>query len=306
MSYRTRASFSRMSRDGFTAVELLIYLLIGVVAVAAVFQLLIGQNRLYSKQRELMDVRSSLRAAASLLAWELRQPSAEGGDLMAISPTSFTVRSVRATGIICAEHRSLLRFGLISVLGELSATVADSALVFAAGDPGSADDRWKLVDLVAVTSPPAGGVSTCFWADPSIGRGRPIKAEYGDSWSGDVQPDTVVEVVGNMDSVFVGAPFRAFRHVEYGIYQDEGRWWLGERVGGADTYTRLTGPLKPSQEGGLQFTWYDATGNVTTNPTEVALVQVVLRAESIKGVRRASAAASAQEDSIAIRVALRG
>ncbi|NIU73758.1 MAG: hypothetical protein GWN71_09290, partial [Gammaproteobacteria bacterium] len=45
----------------------------------AIYQLLIGQNRLYMKQRELQDVRTSLRAAANLLAFELRQASASGG-----------------------------------------------------------------------------------------------------------------------------------------------------------------------------------------------------------------------------------
>jgi len=59
-------------RGGYTLVELLVYLVIAVVLVASVYQVLIGQNRLYSKQQGLQDVRATLRSTASFLAWELR------------------------------------------------------------------------------------------------------------------------------------------------------------------------------------------------------------------------------------------
>lgn len=38
------------------------------MVVTGIYQVLIGQNRLYVKQRELQDVRTSIRAAANLLA----------------------------------------------------------------------------------------------------------------------------------------------------------------------------------------------------------------------------------------------
>jgi hypothetical protein len=64
-----------------------------VLVIAAVYNLLIGQNRLYMKQRELQDVRASVRSAANLLAFELRQASASGGDLDSVSTYDVILRS---------------------------------------------------------------------------------------------------------------------------------------------------------------------------------------------------------------------
>ncbi len=77
--------FKRLERQraaneaGFTIAELLVYIVISVVIISSIYQLLIGQNRLYLKQRELTDVRGTLRAGAALLAWELRGVAASEG-----------------------------------------------------------------------------------------------------------------------------------------------------------------------------------------------------------------------------------
>lgn len=302
-----RSDAERLSqRAGFTLAELLVYLLLSVLAIAAILQMFIGQNRLYTKQRELMDVRGSLRTAAAFIAWELRQPAAADGDLAAISQNSFTLRSMRGGGIICGEHKTNLRFGLTNTSGEFHASEDDSALVFVAGQPGTGDDGWRVVKVDKFYNAPGGGVPTCFWSDANAGRGRPIKSDVGADWAGVVIPDTVIEVSGDMDSVFVGAPVRLFRRIEYGLYQEDGRWWLGRRIGSAASYERLIGPLRPPTDSGLVFTWYDSSGNVTANPGDVSLVEVILRAESLKAVRRVSSAPSAQQDTMTFRVALRG
>ncbi len=73
----------------------------GIVMTAA-YTLLIDQSRSYGKQRELMDVHETLRSAAALLAWELRGASAARGDLYVIDQEKIVLRSVQATGIVCA------------------------------------------------------------------------------------------------------------------------------------------------------------------------------------------------------------
>ncbi len=42
----------------------------------------------------------------------------------------------------------------------------------------------------------------------------------------------------------------------------------------------VTGPLLPPTQGGLELSYYDRSGALTTDPTQVARVVVVLRAES--------------------------
>ena len=293
---------------GFTIAELLVYLVIAVVIVGSIYQMLIGQNRMYMKQRELTDVRGSLRAAAGLLAWQLRQASASGGDIYTIGPNSLAVRSVEGTGIICSEHQSAnkLRYGLWGTSGEFYDTPDDSALAFAAGGTSADDDTWKVVRIEKLWSPPGGGIATCFWGDTLVGKGKGKGSASGKAWSGNVVPDTVIEVSGDMDDVYIGAGFRAFRRVEYGLFQEDGRWWLGRKVGAAASYEKLTGPLRSPTDSGLVLTYYDRAGNTTAAADSVALVEIHIRGESFGKVRKSATDVSAQQDTLTTWVSLRG
>ena len=290
---------------GFTVAELLVYLVIAAVIIGSIYQLLIGQNQMYMKQRELTDVRSSLRGAAALLAWQLRHVSASGGDIYTIGTSSFAVRSVQGTGIVCSEHQTLLRYGLWGTSGEFYTTPDDSALVFAAGGTSADDDEWKVVRIETLWSPPGGGISTCFWGDTLVGKGKGKSTSKGKSWTGNVVPDTVVQVSGDMDNVYMGAAFRAFRRVEYGLFQEDGRWWLGRKVGAA-SYEKLTGPLRAPTDSGLVLTYYDRAGNTTAAVDSVALVEILIRGESFGKVRKSATDVSVQQDTLTIWVSLRG
>ena len=114
-----------------------------------------------------------------------------------------------------------------------------------------------------------------------------------------------VTVPSDTAGIQIGAPVRAFRRVEYGLYQDagDGRWWLGRKVGAAASYEKLTGPLLAPASGGLVLTYRDAAGNVTADPTQVAVIHFVIRAESY---RVSGNALEFQQDTLATMVALRG
>lgn len=274
---------------GFTLVELLVYLVVAGIVMGSVYQLFVGQLRGYGKQRELLDVHETLRGAAALLAWELRQTSAAGGDLYTIGPTSLALRGVQGTGVVCARHPTLPRFGLWAAAGELEATPDDTLHVFAAGGPSMADDTWKLLRIQQFDTPAMMGILACTWAGAMV-------------------PDTAVAVTvtapNDTAGILVGAPVRVFRRIEYGLVQLGGRWWLGRKVGGALAYEKLTGPLRAGD--GLALTYYDAAGVVTADPTQVVTVGIVLRAESARTARNMGGGAQVQTDTIATKVALRG
>ena len=273
---------------GFTLVEMMLYLVLSGLLLGGIYALLLGQGRAYGKQRELMDVHSSIRAAAALLAWEIRQVSAADGDLYAIGANSITLRSVQGTGVVCKKHPVLPRFGIKGEPGDMTATVDDSALVFSAGLPGAGDDVWKVLRITAVNVPGTIAVGTCAY----LAAGMP-------------EVSVTVTAAAPIDTagIAVGALFRAFRRVEYGIYLDGGRWWLGRKVGGAVTYEKVTGPLLPQGSGGLVFTYANANGVPTVDPTQVATVDFVIRAESYV---RPAGQANYQADSLATRIATRG
>ncbi|NIN71666.1 MAG: hypothetical protein GTO46_06995 [Gemmatimonadetes bacterium] len=169
----------RTSESGFTIVELLVYLIIAVVIIAGVYNLLIGQQRLYMKQRELQDVRASLRASANLLAWELRQASAAGGDIYSVGTYEVKLRSIQGSGVVCNIHGSQPRLGLVRRWGEFQDTEADSAFIFLAGGSSTADDGWVIADVVEIWSPSSGGIPDC-------------------DWDNSITPDLVAEISGGV------------------------------------------------------------------------------------------------------------
>lgn len=371
-------------------VEVLVFLVIALVMIGGVYQLMIGQTRLWQKQSALEDVRSSLRAAATLLSFELRQASPAYGDIYFIEPDSFAVRSPQGSGIICGKHGTQPRLGLRWTWGDFFATSDDSAMVFVSGNlwlAGSMDEAWLGGDGATLCAWGTGSVAPDVVAAVSV-QGRPPDKADGDlliTPRGDVLPggtfqftvshadlscsdfdgraQVKIDGKGNLyngtlsgctftidipgdvdelkidvtlkkddyaeldedvtakyewknirentrgafiDGIRVGAPFRAYRRSQYGIFQQGGRWWLGRRVGAGD-YEVLTGPLRPPSDSGLVFRYYDQAGNPTASASRVRTVEILLRAESLKVARRGGSQDPAvQQDSIRVFTAIRG
>lgn len=277
------AGGSRRAERGFTLVEILIGVVISAIVMTAIYGLLVSQFRTYSKVRERADVHVSLRAAAALLAWELRTASGAEGDLYAVGATSVTLRSVDGTGVVCVVDPAQAAFGLVATDGELVGGAPDSALVFSPAGSALADDEWKAVGIAAVGSP-GGSTADCAWT------GTP---------PAEVELRVAVTAPADTAGIAVGSPVRAFRAVEYGLFEQDGRSWLGRRVAGGD-WEAITGPLEADD--GVDFIYYDGNGNPTADPLQVAAVRVTLRAESdfAGGPGRGF-----ERDSLSLRVALR-
>ena len=166
------------------------------------------------------------------------------------------------------------------------ATADDSAMVFAAGGTSSSgDDRWKAVKISAVGV----AVTNCSWP------GAPAV---------DLGLDLLVSTPDDTAGIAVGASFQAFRRVDYGLFQADGRWWLGRKVGAAASYEKLAGPLEATN--GLEFAYYDRAGNATADPTQVSVVEIILRGESFGKARGTSGITGYQQDSLVTKVVLRG
>jgi len=273
----------RNDRRGFTLIELIVGMVLGLIVLTAVVQTMVVQGRGYRKQREMIDVRQTAREAVALLSWDLRQSMIGGSPLAAMAPGMVALRSPRGLGTICGKHASLPRYGLWKTGGNIVAGVDDSALVYQLGR-----DKWTVLKITAVGTPAAMGVTAC-------------------AWPGARPPDVVVEFgVGTKTDtsyIKVGAPFRNFRRVEYAQYQLNNRWWLGRRVGAATSYEQLTGPLV-APANGLKFSYYDTLGAVTTNPSAVGSIAFTLRTESFKNTYVGTTYVY-QRDSLTTKVALR-
>jgi Tfp pilus assembly protein PilW len=270
-------------RVGFTMIEVLVALVVGMLVLSSVVQLLIVQGRGYRKQREQVDVRETAREAVDLLSWDLRQAAVAGSSFAAMGANAVTIRSFRGLGTVCGKHATLARYGLWRTGGNIQATVDDTALVYQIGR-----GQWNKLRITAVGTPAAMGVTAC-------------------AWPGARPPDVVVEfavtVTTDTSYIKVGAPFRTFRRVQYAEYQQNSRWWLGRKVGAAAAYELLTGPLLAPTSNGLAFTYYDTLGAVTANPAAVGSVAFTLRTESFKNTPGSTS--PYQHDSVTTKIAVR-
>jgi len=279
-----RASVTRApARRGFTIIELLISMMLGLLVLGAVYQLMITQSGAYGKQRELADVRETARSATTLLSWDLRHAAAGGSGIVAMTANSITLRSVRGVGLICAKHPTLPRYALWRTAGKIESAPEDSVLILQVGR-----DRWQRANVTSVGTPAAMGITAC-------------------AWPGSRPPDAVIQLAVSSKSdtinIKVGAPVRAYRRVQYGQYLLDGRWWLGRKVGAAASFEQLTGPLLPST--GLRFSYFDTLGAVTATPAAVGTVAFTLNAESYKKTRKSTGAFAYQRDSLSTKVLLR-
>lgn len=285
-----RSAVSFRDRRGFTIIELIVSFIIGLIVLASVTQMMIVQGKGYRKQREQVDVRETTREAAALLSWDLRQAAVAGSPFVAMGANNLTIRSPRGLGTICAKHATLLRYGLWKTAGNIQATVDDTALVYQIGKGG-----WNKLKITAVGTPAAMGVAAC-------------------AWPGARPPDLVVEfavallagnpVTTDTSLIKIGAPFRSFRSVQYAEYQQNGRWWLGRKVGNAASWEQLTGPLAAPASNGLAFTYYDTLGAVSANTNAIGRVAFTIRTESYKNATVGSSFVY-QKDSLTTTVGIR-
>ena len=282
----TTAGSRRRARAGVTLIELLIVLVVSTVVVGSVLPLISSQVRAQTDQRGRLDARETLRAAAAALTWELRQISASGGDLSAMDSTTLTVRSTQAFGVVCVRHATLPRLGVQLVDGAVAP--GDSALAFSIGEPGPRDDVWRSLTVQNTVAVASSGAAIC-------------------DWGTDV-PDLVAEVAGDTTGIVSGAPFRSFVLVDFGLFNADGRTWIGRRLSGTSTWETLAGPVNAPAEGGLRFRYLDAAASETADPALIRMIEITLRSQSQKrSVAIGSGGNPAfRQDSLQTRVLLRG
>ncbi|HMA44246.1 MAG TPA: prepilin-type N-terminal cleavage/methylation domain-containing protein [Gemmatimonadales bacterium] len=279
------------ARRGMTLVELLIALVMLGVVSTALYRVLLNNQRIYQTQTQHIDLQQNMRAAVTLLPAELREIDATDGDIEAMSPTAITIRAMRWMGFICAPP--VLGGAVVGTGMTVRAqpfygtrrlnTGTDSMFIYYDGDQTTRDDDdWALArptDVANGLCPDgqAGLVITMSWklAPPNTPGG-----------------------------ILPGSPVRGFETVTYQLYKppSDSLWYVGMQPAGG-TIAPVIGPVI---EGGLSFAYFDSTGAVTTVPTRVARIDVVVRERTIQAVQNAAGAGKAVAvDSVLTSVALR-
>jgi prepilin-type N-terminal cleavage/methylation domain-containing protein len=269
---------------GITLLELMVSMVIGLIALAAVYTVFTQQSKEYLLHRENIDVTETLRGAATLLTSEIQHAKATR-DFVAVSSDSLKLRSFQNAGVLCVRNTatpSPVRFGVWLPSGLFSSGTDDSAFLYRIN---SSDWMRAKVTQVWTSSLPA-GTTPC-------------------SWTGGAATTRAVELAfinpGDTVGVRVGSAIRGFRMTTYSLVSSGGHWWLGRRIGDGPV-DLITGPLQAS---GLRFDYYNVDGAATAARDSVVSVKVTLLAESFRQVRVFGSALTNRTDSVSFIAYLR-
>ena len=286
-------------RRGFTMIELLVALVLLGLVSAALYRVLVNNQRLYMAQTQRIDLSQNIRAAGSILPAEFRELDASEGDITAMSATSISIRAMRWLGFACNTPVLGGALNPVSVIVRGGAPGQpmffgsrgiddnkDSVLLYYDGDKNSRTDD--------------------FWAIGSI-QASPNGQNCNDGTNGQRLLLSInllglgPNVVG---AIPLGAPIRGYERVVYQLYQPAGdtSWYVGFQPAN-QSMQPLIGPVLTN---GLTFQYYDANGNVTAVRSQVARIDITVRARTAAAVRAGGqAAAATMVDSVVTSVALR-
>jgi len=307
---------TQAGRAGFTLIELVIAMVLMSLVGGAIVKLLLQQQRFYNSTNDLIQTRQQIRQAAAMLPSDFKGIASADSDIYVMTDSSLEFRSVFGSSIACSVDGG---GGWVStvprVLAKGSAmtswagvpSLGDSIAVYDEGTiTAQSDDRWSRAQITAVPQLKTGNVNDgCPTAS-----GLAQLADLTPS-----NPSYKLTISPKVVNVTVGASIRFFRRVHYRIYRDtDNQWYLGYydcktgRVPVCNATQAIAGPLQPyavDGTSGVQFAYYDSTGAVTTQRSEVARISLVVRGQSGALLNLSGAGSTLFHDSLRIEVGLR-
>lgn len=310
----------RRERRGFTLIELLITVTMISVVGAAVVSVFNSQQKFVRAASDVGSIRSQLQTAAIVLPAELRNISATGGDIIAMSGSEITIRTTIATSAVCSFTGNTITLApegnLASPLAgggttpiRLTTTVmtpeaSDSVFIWDEGATAqSSDDVWTAAG------------NTPYAVDGVVYTNGACLAAYAPA--ANVLPAAVLTINAGTPlrgTIQKGAGVRITRRVSYGLYQSaaDGRWYLGYRDPNLPAYQYVAGPFLPysaTGETGLRFRYYNNAGVEITDytlRTSVARIEIAARARAeSRSTLGGRGSGKYQEDSLRVGVSLR-
>jgi prepilin-type N-terminal cleavage/methylation domain-containing protein len=299
-----------------TLVELLVALVLLGIVSAALYRVLVNNQRVYQSQTQRIELQQSIRAGATILPADLRELDASEGDVISATATDITFRAMRWIGYICQAPVTgpsplvttpTLTFTVMNkgLAGVRSPTVGDSVMIRYEGDEGTRfDDAWVpgQVTLIQAQNCPAG---LPYNSTP----GQRITAT---AWMPNAAAGPQLATPNNTNSIYVGAPVRGFVDYTYQLYQPAGdtSWYVGLlRPGNA-----IQPVIGPVLSNGLSLLYFNDTTPLALNPAlpndrlRIGSVLFTLRARTPQQVRSGSGGTTTftnMIDSVTVRVALR-
>lgn len=260
-------------RGGFTFIEMMLVLILGLTLMAGAYGVLIEQDEAYGTLRARAATQQDARMGIDLLTAELREISTVGGDLAMADDDAIRFRALRKYGIVCQTDKNNKRI-VVAQRGMDPFAADDSIAVYVDQDSlQAADDVWQQ-DLIDGVSSPAVCLTSLGAMIATVLPGYDL---------------TQLQINGaglRYDSIYPGAPIRSYEVLTYRTATSDGRTMLVRQD--VDGVVPLLGPLTDTD--GLVFRYYDAMGTEltgvplsATDRESVRRIQIVLRTERQSG-----------------------
>ncbi len=215
-------------RQGFTMVELLLTLVLGMVIMGAAYEAMLRQSDAYRVFDAMSATQQDIRTGADLLGAELRELSSSGADLVMATPDSLRFRALRKFGLLCDKNKISKKL-VVAQTGLESFVPGDSLLIYVDNDTLQAeDDSWRI-DYVNNVS-----VSVACGTTLGISLGAVLP-------SANLIELTTGSAALKYDSIFPGAPVRSFEMLTYRTGTVGGQTLLVRTRG--NNVAPLVGPL---------------------------------------------------------------
>jgi prepilin-type N-terminal cleavage/methylation domain-containing protein len=292
-------------RAGLTLPELLVAMVLLSIVMTGLTTVIMQQQRFYSGTAQLIETRTSVRQVAEILPSELRAISPASGDIYAMTATSIDYRASVGSSVTCLILApNIVTIPPVSTILQNGSTAwltppvaGDSVLIYDQGPlEASADDAWRAYELAAPPSP--ANICPTYTSNASEAA-MGFSITLIGSWSSTIKP---------------GASIRFFRRSRFELYNgSDGLGYLGfsdclpTRSPACTSPQPVSGPYLPlgGSPEGLTFSYVDSTNTVTTNPLEVARIDVVSRARTRSALRIAGYQSGQYRDSLTFSVATR-
>ncbi|NWG03866.1 MAG: prepilin-type N-terminal cleavage/methylation domain-containing protein [Syntrophaceae bacterium] len=228
-------------RHGLTLIELLIALVLSSILIAALYQIFIRQHKTYSVQDQVAEIQQHIRVAVDQMTREIRM-AGYGGNLLAI-------------------------FGAINGFNHIITPANNSITILLADQVGVLKQNApKETNQLKVTN------ASSFNTD---------KKKYlclngqNNYLIQNIVSDTLTLTTSLTEDHLANEPVYIVKAITYSLGMSGGKPVLrrNENTGGGAQ------PVAENIEG-LQFTYYDANGNVTSNPSEIRLVKLVVTSKT--------------------------
>ena len=242
---------------GLTLIELLVALVISVLLIAGLYRTLIGQQKTYSVQEQVVDMQQNIRAAIHRMMTEIRM--AGFGNVSMVLPVTFTTGTFNH--VLNLNTPTAGSLTIVSSVGGTSTLVAQGGV------------NQNQIVVSTLTDDQGNALF-------DTGNRKYISI-------GGLESHTITSIDSGTKTITLNTPLIFYHPIGTSVYNVMALSYQIASVNGIPTLLRNENrgdgaqPQADSIEN-LQFTYLDADGNPTANPADIRIITVSLtgRAES--------------------------